>query len=231
MTEWWVVVAGGLLGSSHCVGMCGGFALSLGNQSLRLATNLARQVIYGLGRVFTYSTAGAVAGYGGWRLTGLLPSAVPVQALLAVVAGVLLVYQGLAAAGVLPGVRVAAGGPCLASGMFAALFRATRLRSVFLGGVINGLLPCGLVYAYLALAASAGGLFRGWATMALFGLGTLPVLALVGCGSSFLRLAFRRRLLTAAGWCVVLTGMISVARGLAFLHGPRPGGSDCPFCP
>jgi hypothetical protein len=53
---------------------------------------------------------------------------------------------------------------------------------VFLGGVVNGLLPCGLVYAYLALAAGAGGSLRGALAMALFGLGTMPLLALVGCG-------------------------------------------------
>jgi sulfite exporter TauE/SafE len=228
--EWLMVLAGGLLGSSHCVGMCGGFALALGSHGRGLLHNLARQVVYGLGRVFTYAAGGAAAGYGGWRLTGELRRVVDVQGALAVAAGLLLIVQGLAAAGVLRRPAWLGGrGPCLGAGLFASLLRQTRLSSVFLGGVVNGLLPCGLVYAYLALAASSGGLLRGGLTMALFGLGTLPILALVGCGGQVVSLAARRHLFRFAAWCVVLTGVLSVARGVGALR--MLGVEDEPACP
>jgi sulfite exporter TauE/SafE len=85
----------------------------------------------------------------------------------------LLIIQGLISAGVLRGISWWSGsGPCLGPSFFSALLGAARLQSVFLGGVVNGLLPCGLVYAFLALAASSGNMVQGWATMALFGLGT-----------------------------------------------------------
>jgi len=228
-----LIFAGGLLGSSHCVGMCGGFVLALGGTGQRWTANLRRQIAYGLGRVFTYIAFGVVAGYGGWRLTTQAPSLVNVQALLSIAAGLLLLVQGLSAAGLLRlGSRPANGGACLGSGLFGSLLRATRLRSVFLGGVVNGLLPCSLVYAYMALAASTGDLWHGGMTMALFGLGTLPLLVLLGsCGGSLLSLASRRLMLRGAAWCVVLTGVITILRGLGY--GPFLGGTpmeECPLC-
>lgn len=231
MIEWLTVVAGGLLGSGHCVGMCGAFALAVGSTGRGLAANLHRQVIYGLGRVFTYTVGGVIAGYVGVRLAGELRSLVNAQALLAIVAGLLLVVQGLSSAGVLrrlPG--FSGGAPCLGASLFGSLLTATRPHSLFLGGVINGLLPCGLVYAYLALAASAGGLAPAAATMALFGLGTLPVLALVGCGGQVLSGSTRLTMVRAAAWCLVLTGIVALARGalaLQFGEAPEP---PCPFC-
>jgi sulfite exporter TauE/SafE len=229
--EWPMVFVGGLLGSAHCVGMCGTFVLALGSRKGGLASGLGRQLVYGLGRVFTYTCGGTVAGYAGWRLSGELRWLLNVHAVLAFLAGGLLIIQGLAATGVLPGPSwFSRRGPCLVPSLFAALLRETRLRSVFLGGVMNGLLPCGLVYAFLALAAGAGGPLQGGVTMLLFGLGTLPVLALVGCGARLLG-RITRRTLSIAAWCVVLTGMLSIARGVEALRtvcDTEP--PSCPLC-
>jgi uncharacterized protein len=230
--DWLMVFVGGLLGSSHCLGMCGAFTLVLGSRRSGLAGNLCRQTTYSLGRVFTYSMAGAAAGYGGWRLMAELGTVTNLQALLSIVAGILLITQGLGAAGMFRGLPGFGGhGPCPGAGFFAALLGAARLRSVFLGGVINGLLPCGLVYAYLALAASSGDMFRGWGIMAVFGAGTLPVMVLLGCGGNLITLASRSRLLQVAAWCVVLTGALTLARGVGFLQSSETlASSSCPLC-
>jgi hypothetical protein len=232
-----MIFVGGLLGSSHCIGMCGAFAISLGATTPNWRVNLLRQVIYSAGRVFTYSSAGAMAGYGGWRLTYVLPPVVDVQSWLAVLAGVLLVIQGLIACGLwwklLPrgGAR-----PCVTVGLFASLLPgrsdpARGLSSVFVAGTLNGLLPCGLVYAYLALASSTGNMLAGFVHMALFGLGTLPIMVLTGCGGSLLSLASRRRLLHLAAFCVIATGAISIWRGAAFLcNNAQIASTRCPAC-
>jgi len=230
--EWPMVFLGGLLGSSHCVGMCGGFALALGVGQRHWAANLGRQLLYGLGRVFTYTSAGAVVGYGGWRLTAEMRDVVNLQAVFCIAAGVLLILQGLNAAGVFRWARSSTtplegfGATC-----FASLLRASRLRNIFLGGVINGLLPCGLVYAFLALAASSGHMALGALTMLLFGLGTIPTLALVGTGGTLMSLSLRHRILRLAAWCVALTGAISLWRGISFLEMTVPVSSGCPGCP
>jgi sulfite exporter TauE/SafE len=227
-----MILVGGLLGSAHCVGMCGGFVLSLGMTRHSAWNNLARQLTYSLGRVFTYTFGGAAAGYVGWRLTVSLPAIASLQATLAIAAGLLLVIQGLTAAGLLNGIRVLSKqGACLGPAFFAGLLHAPGWRNVFIAGLINGLLPCGLVYAYLALAISAGDMPRGALTMLLFGLGTIPVMVLVGCGGSLLRLTLRRRLVRAAAWCVVLTGVLSIVRGTGFVQ--LPGVLEpmaCPLC-
>ena len=134
MTEWPLILLGGMLGSSHCIGMCGGFALALGSTRRGLAANLARQTAYSLGRVFTYSSSGAIVGYGGWRLTGELSAVINVQATLCVVAGALLVIEGLAAAGVFPRLNwVPGSNRCLGAGLLGPLLRANRLQPRFSG--------------------------------------------------------------------------------------------------
>ena len=215
----------GLLGSSHCVGMCGGFALTIGSFAPALRENLLRQTIYSSGRVFTYTWLGVCAAYGGMRLTqisGALPG------VLAMLAGVFLIYQGLAATGVIRRAAVAGQPPCLAGSLFGPLMRGSRRTQVFLAGLATGFLPCGLLYGMLANAASTSDLLTGGLTMAVFGLGTAPVMVLTGFGGSLLGAAQRRRLFQAAGWCVVITGAITLVRGI---YGLQPGRiPGCPLC-
>ncbi len=228
MTELPLVLIAGVLGSSHCLGMCGPFALALGADARGPASNLGRQLVYSIGRIFTYTTCGAVAGYGGHYLHEHVPALVNVAALLAVVAGALLLYQGLLAARVIRR-RVPSNPHSLCSGEFLRTFlQSPGWRNVFLAGLFTGMLPCGLVYGFLALAASSGDFLWGAAIMAVFGVGTVPVMVLAGCGGAMLSLTARKHLFRLAAWCVVLTGVVSIARGMGFLE--VFGGSGCPMC-
>ncbi len=231
MIEAPLLIMGGLLGSAHCVGMCGGFALTVGIGTRGLSENLRRQLLYSLGRVGTYAFFGLGAGSAGFwlqRRAGLL---VNFQAVLCIAAGLVLGWQGLRALGWLPGSRRRGAGPsvCLAGSFLGPFLAAPRGFHVFLAGIINGFLPCGLVYGYLALASSTASLVQGLATMALFGLGTVPIMVLTGAGASLWKPSLRRQLLRSAAWCVLFTGLFSIGRGvLAFQHG-SPGGA-CPAC-
>lgn len=229
MMELPLVLLAGVLGSSHCLGMCGPFALTIGAEAKSLSTNLGRQLVYSAGRIFTYATVGAAAGYAGRYLHETTPALVNIAALLAVVAGVLLLYQGLLAARVLRR-RVPSGTNVFCSSEFLRTFLQTPgLQNVFLAGVFTGMLPCGLVYGFVALAASSGDLLMGAALMAVFGVGTIPVMVLAGCGGSVLNLTARKHLFRLAAWCVVLTGVVSIVRGFGFLE--VLGGGGCPMCP
>lgn len=232
MIELPLVLVAGLLGSSHCIGMCGPFALTIGGAAPNLRNNLAKQLLYSSGRIFTYTVLGAAVGFGGWRLTKAVPAIVNLPAILAILAGFLLVWQGLDAAGVLQRFkRVKANShPCLGGSLLAGLLTGRHWVDVFLAGLFTGLLPCGLVYAMLTLAGSTGSIGLAMATMIAFGLGTVPIMVATGCGGSLISLAARRKLFALAAWCVVITGVVSIGRGIFFLDLPWFTGGGCPMC-
>ena len=229
MIEWPLLVVSGMLGSAHCLGMCGPFALAIGSAAPRWDLNLRRQLVYSTGRIFTYAVLGVAAAYVGLEASRALAGWGNAAAVLAIVAGVVLGVQGLWSAGVLPKRGVGAGA-CPGAGMFRALLAGTGSIDVFLAGLFTGLLPCGLLYGMLALAASTRNLLAGPATMVAFGAGTVPAMVLAGVGGSILGAATRRRINTLAAWCLVLTGVISIARGAAALSVTEEPASGCPFC-
>lgn len=232
MIELPLILLAGILGSAHCLGMCGPFALLIGGHSAGWSTALVRQLAYTAGRVFTYGTLGAAAGFGGQTLVKNMPGLVQASALLAVAAGALLIYQGLAAAGVLAkrGVGPAAT-PCLSGGLLGHFLRQPSAGAIFLAGVFTGFLPCGLLYGMLALAMSTRSVVWGGLTMAVFGLGTAPGMIAIGLSGRLASLAARRWLVAVAAWCLVITGAISIARGVSYfsIGNAPPGG--CPLCP
>jgi len=230
MIEWPLVFGSGLLGSAHCLGMCGPFALALGAAAPSPRVNLWRQSWYSAGRIFTYTVLGASAAFlGGW-LTGKLPGWTNVPAVLALVAGGFLVVQGLLATGIIRKRGVGGGAPCPGASVFKALLGGRSTVDVFLAGLFTGLLPCGLLYGMLALAGSSGDVLSGLVTMAVFGAGTVPAMVATGVGGSLLGLAARKRLQGIAAWCLMLTGVVSIARGAGSLSFSGEPSAGCPFC-
>jgi sulfite exporter TauE/SafE len=235
MIELPLVFLGGLLGSAHCVGMCGGFALTIGLGARGLASNLGRQLTYTLGRILTYSFFGVAAGYAGFWLSRQAGLLVNVQAGLSIAAGGLLAVQGLLALGLLPRglLPVTKGGytPCLAGTFVGPFLTAGGWWNVLLAGILTGFLPCGLVYGFLTLASSSASVLHGLLTMFAFGAGTAPIMILTGAGGSLLSLSARRHLLRVSAVCVLVTGLISLARGVIFLQFPESAALEtCPFC-
>ncbi len=231
-----LVLLSGMLGSAHCLGMCGGFAVLVGMPARSLRPLIVRQLAYSAGRIFTYSILGGLAGYVGVRLANspLLPKAINVAAVLSMACGIVLVVEGLRAAGVRLWRRSSAGsacGGCLSTGMFSAFLRSPGNLNAFLGGLLTGFLPCGLVYGFLALAAAERDPLRGLGIMAAFGLGTVPLMVIAGMGIAVMSLGTRRRLLRLAAVSVVVTGALTLFRGYGFLMAGEPSaGQSCPFC-
>lgn len=230
MIEWPLVFGSGLLGSAHCLGMCGPFALALGAAAPSSRASLWRQGWYSAGRIFTYSVLGASAAFLGNWLTGKLSGWTNVPAILALVAGGFLVVQGLLATGIVRKRGVAGAVSCPGAAAFKALLGGRSTADVFLAGLFTGLLPCGLLYGMLALAGSTGDVAAGLATMMVFGLGTVPAMVATGLGGSLLGVAARRRIHAVAAWCLVLTGLVSLARGAGFLSFTAEPPAGCPFC-
>lgn len=231
MTPWWLVMIGGLLGSTHCIGMCGGFAALVGLNTGTLSSNLRAQLIYSCGRVTSYAALGASAGFAGKRLTAAMPALVNVPAVLCLIAGIVLIREGLLAAGwwktKVTGVSAAG---CLLRPLFNTILKTPGLRNAFVAGIATGFLPCGLVYAFVSLAASSGDFLQGLVTMLAFGTGTVPLMIVAGCGASLLSASARQNVWQIAAWSVVLTGLLTLGRGAAFLQASGESQPRCPFC-
>jgi sulfite exporter TauE/SafE len=221
MIELPLIFLGGLLGSAHCIGMCGGFAVSIGLSATSVLPNLRRQLIYTAGRIFTYSFLGIAAAYAGLWATSRVTLWINAQAALCILAGLLLAAQGMIGLGLVPhgfpSQRAAGGSLCLARGFVGPFLASPRLTDVLLAGVLTGFLPCGLVYGFLALASSSASIWMGLFIMILFGAGTAPLMILTGTGASLLSYARRQSLLRISASCVLLTGLVSVVRGVFFL--------------
>jgi sulfite exporter TauE/SafE len=235
MVELPLVFMGGLLGSAHCVGMCGGFALSIGLGAQGLASNLKRQLTYTLGRVLTYSFFGVAAGYAGLWLSRQEAALINVQAGLSIAAGGLLAVHGLLALGIIPRsllpVLKGGGTPCLAGTFVGPFLTARGWANILLAGILTGFLPCGLVYGFVTLASSTASVLHGLLTMFAFGAGTAPIMLLTGAGGSLLSHSARRHLMRVSAACVLATGLISLARGVMFLQFPESAALEtCPFC-
>lgn len=230
MIELPLVFGAGILGSAHCLGMCGPFALALGAAAPTPWANLWRQGIYSLGRIFTYTVLGAAAAYFGNWLSQKLPGWTNVPAVLALVAGGFLIVQGLLATGIIKRRGVSGSIPCPGASAFKALLGARSTVDVFLAGLFTGLLPCGLLYGMLALAGSTGDVLVGMLTMTVFGLGTVPSMVATGVGGALLGLTARQRMHVFAAWCLVVTGCVSIARGAGGISFPEKRASGCPFC-
>lgn len=233
MIEFPFIVVAGLLGSAHCIGMCGGFVISLGLHSANRRHNVARQLSFSTGRVVTYGVLGALAGFCGMRIERWSWSMNQVVSVLALVAGLFLIAQGLVSVGWVrwPSMRRAPAA-CLAASIFSTFQRGSRLSDAFHLGLLTGFLPCGLLYGLLALAANTRDFLTGALVMICFGLGTIPALLLTGCGAHLLTGFWRKRLYQLAGWCLIVTGIITVSRGMdlqSFVLRTSTT-ADCPFC-
>ena len=233
LTEFALIFISGVLGSAHCIGMCGGIAatMSLGTKSVGQA--LCRQGCWSLGRTLTYMFLGVAASAVGAKFLRSQGNAVWLQAMFAIAAGLLLVVQGLHAAGWLKWrVRRRSGLPCVTTTVFSQFFRGGSLISVFIAGLVTGFLPCGLVYSFLALAASSASVAKGILIMLSFGLGTIPVMLLTGAGLSMATIGIRKKLIQVAGIAVLVTGVMTTARGIAFASNLRTtnAAQACPLC-
>lgn len=223
MTQLLAAAAGGLLGSAHCIGMCGGFSAAVGLTRAPLRDVLVRQLTYHAGRVFTYAFLGAVAGAGGlWISSRGIWSDVVTPAF-AILAGVVMLLVGLAAVGlpVFPQRWSQSAGAWFAP-LFARVLNLRGRSGLFAAGLCNGLLPCGLVYAFVAVAAATRDPLSGALTMACFGAGTTPALVAIGCGSRLLTPLARRRLYRVAGAMMLVMGAVTVWRGTI-----APAGGGC----
>jgi sulfite exporter TauE/SafE len=160
----------GLLGSFHCAGMCGPIALAVPTIGKSTAQQLLSKVMYNLGRIVTYAILGSLLGtFGlGLKLAGMQQS-------ISIAAGILIVLVAIFSTQT---IEKWIGNPfsLVKGNTISRLFQSPTLISVFTIGLLNGLLPCGFVYVGLIGSVATQHALEGALFMALFGLGTFPMM-------------------------------------------------------
>ncbi len=202
----------GLAGSLHCVGMCGPLALALPRAAGGKAAFLAGRLLYNLGRAVTYAGMGAVFGLLGKTL--LLAGW---QRGLSIAAGALMVAYAIATLWGGSRWTLESAGLRFVAPIQRALGRLLAQgspRGLFTIGLLNGLLPCGLVYVALAGAAASGSPGPGAAFMFVFGLGTLPLMLAVALLGPSLQHRLRGRIQTVIPILLAVLGILVILRGL-----------------
>jgi sulfite exporter TauE/SafE len=218
-----LLFAAGLTSSLHCIGMCGGFPVMLARG--RGDRPLIRQLAYNLARVNTLVAIGALSGAIGYSIMQTGPVWL-IERILPLVAGSFMLVIGLEMLGFI-GAITARWGYVLQSFVRRPLQAAARSRSLAAPlalGVFNAFLPCQLVYAFAARAASTASVLEGMTTMLWFGLGTVPAMLAMGTVSRLMPTLVRRRLVGISGMLVIVFAVITILRAVGIpLHSGHEG--------
>lgn len=198
----------GLVGSFHCIGMCGPIALALPDAGKSLGQKLTGRILYNAGRIITYSILGMLLGWAGFglKLAGMQQS-------VSIASGVIIIVMVVFASGV---IEKRIGNPfrLIPQKGIHWLFHSGNNFALLLIGLLNGLLPCGFVYVGLMGSVATQSVTGGALFMTFFGLGTFPMMYGVSIAGQFINLAIRQRIQKIVPVFAVAIGLLFILRGL-----------------
>lgn len=201
----------GIVSNLHCVGMCGPIIMAIPFSKKENTTKIAEIIEYHLGRIFTYALLGFLIGLigFGFKLIGYLQ-------VLSILSGIgIIIYAWRKHLNSLFN-RKSNGVPFFSffSSKMSFLFKKEIPFKLFLFGVLNGLLPCGMVYTGLITAVSTGSPIYSAYTLFFFGLGTLPGLILFSFYSDKITHVLKRRINKLLPILITIIGLLILIRGL-----------------
>ena len=218
------VFVASVVGSLHCIGMCGPFvAFYSGSDASGGARRLLSHGSYSAGRLVTYAVFGLAAGAVGAALD-VAGSLAGLQRIAAILAGITMISWGVLALLQIRGVRIfrhGSGNGRTAKALrrgFSLVSDKPPLVRAGVVGLLSGFLPCGWLWAFVVTAAGTGSAVKGAAVMAAFWAGTVPALVAVGLGLQLVSAPFRQRV-------PVITAILLMALGLYAILG-RPTSVD-----
>ena len=202
----------GIVGSFHCVGMCGPLALSLPLSNNSMAAKFIGALMYNAGRIVTYSFFGLVFG-----LIGQTAALFNFQQWLSIIIGVVILLFII----VPKKYKMQYSASSYTTGFFtklrsrlSKLFTQKNHSSLFVIGLLNGLLPCGLVYMAVAGSLATGDVVESILFMAFFGLGTLPIMWSIAFFGNYVGLGIRQKIRRAYPYMMALMACLLILRGM-----------------
>lgn len=202
----------GLIGSLHCLGMCGPLVLALPLSNQSNSQRLFGGILYNIGRSVTYAIMGLVFGIIGKGL-----NLVGIQQWISIIFGIILILVII-----LPGIfnitplvnRITSKGTSSLKKKMGALLQQKKVYPLFLFGLLNGLLPCGLVYMAIMGAIVNNSIVDSVLYMFLFGLGTLPLMFLLMYFSSIIKSKVLYKIRKLVPVFIIILGLLFILRGL-----------------
>jgi sulfite exporter TauE/SafE len=201
----------GLLTGFHCIGMCGPIAIALPLNNKSWTTRIISGLTYNIGRTVTYAIMGLLFG-----LIGVGFSMAGFQRWVTIIMGIFMIstvvfpslshtlYRGSGNSKFMSAVR----------SQLQKYFRQASYKALFITGLLNGLLPCGMVYMALAGAISQDSLTDSVMYMILFGLGTIPMMLLLSLLGNIAGARVKRFVNKAIPYVVVIIGTLFILRGM-----------------
>ncbi len=211
MIEYWAAISIGLLGSLHCLGMCGPIAFALPLNRDSNWSIFSGSFLYQMGRIFTYLLLGFLFGTlgQGFALAGF-------QQALSIIVGLIMILSVLYPSLSPKGKQLASFSIWLGQ-LKAAMGKRFGRKSnsnLFVIGLLNGLLPCGLLYMAIVGASAMATALQGGLFMLLFGLGTLPLMLATSVYGNQLRQQGILRLRKYFPVFITLMGLLFILRGM-----------------
>jgi uncharacterized protein len=202
----------GFLGSFHCVGMCGPIALSLPVHHYNNFKKNIGILFYNFGRIITYTLLGII-----FALLGQSFSMIGFQQWVSVIIGVFLLFSvllpkfNLFRSFKIPFITKSIN---TLKGKLGSLFQKRGMRFLFGIGILNGFLPCGLVYIGIAGAIASQSVQNGVLFMLFFGVGTVPIMYAVAWAGQFINLRFRVIVRKSVPYAISIMAILFILRGL-----------------
>ena len=202
----------GLISSFHCVGMCGPIAMMLPVDRNNEAKKVTQIITYHIGKLTAYGTLGLIFGLLGrsFYLAGM-------QQQLSIIVGVLMIVVALVPEKIFAKYNFSKPVYKIISKVKSSLGQQLKnksYKSLFTIGLLNGFLPCGMVYVAIFGAIAMQSVSLGVLYMLLFGIGTIPMLTAVIYISNVLSFSFRGTLQKIIPVVAVVIGMLFIIRGL-----------------
>ena len=202
----------GLISSFHCIGMCGPIAMMLPVDRNNEAKKVTQIITYHIGKLTAYGTLGLIFGLLGrsFYLAGM-------QQQLSIIVGILMILVALIPEKVFAKYNFSKPVYRLITKVKSSLgqqFKNKSYKSLFTIGLLNGFLPCGMVYVAIFGAIAMQSVSLGVLYMILFGIGTIPMLTAVIYVSNLLSFSFRGTLQKIIPVVAVVIGMLFIIRGL-----------------
>lgn len=204
-------IALGFLGSFHCIGMCGPIALVIPMQKTSPFYMVLNGVIYNLGRIVTYTIIGLLFGF-----VGLSFAIAGWQSVVSIMLGFLILLTLFIPRLLqfLPSSKIYILWITHLKHAIVQLFNAKTTFSLFLIGILNGMLPCGLVYIAIAGSLATGSVLKAALFMTLFGLGTMPVMFILLFARNLITISLRERIKKLVPIVLAITAILLILRGM-----------------